>query len=145
MSVALAATAFLLVLVWLASSMHGFQYLRSRRAATDMRWIAGYLREYHAIHHAYPAAANIDELRRQLPGRAIIPNGPWGHPYTYVTSPDYKHYRLISEGRDGTIERRFLIIKSLPPQRTTSSWDDDIVLQDGRLIQIHEELGQQLR
>jgi hypothetical protein len=65
----------------------------------------------------------------------MISRGPWGREYTYVTTPDHRHYRLICEGHDGTVERRFVTINSLPPQRATSSWDDDIVFQDGRLIQ----------
>lgn len=142
LSLAVAAITFLLALAWLVSTLPTMQYLKSKRTVQDLRAIGQYLQTYHAIHHAYPAAANIDELRQ----RTIFPlNDSWGNEYVYVTSPDHRHYRLISGGRDGSIERRFLIIKSPPPQRTTSSWDDDIVLQDGRLIQVHEQLGRELR
>jgi hypothetical protein len=137
--------AFSIAMVWVARSFRTASYWNARQAVYDMEVIGGFVEACRAVHGFYPFG-NIDDLEGRVPPHRLLPvRGAWGK-YVYIVSGDRRHYRIVCGGRDRQIERRSLTITATAPVvQTTTDWTEDIVFQDGKLIQVHTELEPLLR
>jgi len=97
---------------------------RARWTMSDMTSWRTALEAYAKDHGGYPAATNIDELRKALEGKymAVAPlHDAWGRAYRYAGSGD--GFRLVSGGADGRFEEATWSAKG-----RTASLDDDAVM-----------------
>lgn len=91
-----------------------------RRTFTDMKTVAGELDEYAVLHHAYPKAANSDELMAML-HRQIPTKDAWDHPFNYRAACEEETcfgYEL----------------SSTPPVDDPSQPAAELVIVNGRLV-----------
>ena len=131
-------TALVVVAWWLLSQFHGYDYWQAKRTCDDFRFMGTRIGQCTAQVHHVPAT-KADVLR--CLGVAPLKDG-WGHPWVYVRSDDFQHFRLISAGRDGVLEHRFIrLLRVRPPRRVFDDFAEDIVFEDGEVIQIPRELA----
>ena len=122
-----------------------------KKAWADIRTIATACESYATDENHYPKAATMNELRKLLEPtyvRMLPLQDPWGHDYVYRVSADGEHYRIVSAGADGRFERSSEIIVDVPehvPIRAAKSLDEDIIYQDGRLLQAPESIAKDIR
>ena len=124
-------TLFMLLAFLTASSLSAGGYAptdgeRARWTMSDMTSWRTALEAYAKDHRAYPAAANLEELRKALEGKymAVAPvHDAWGRAYRYE-----KHgegFRLVSGGADGKFDEATWSQKGI-----ARSLDDDAVMTD---------------
>lgn len=97
---------------------------RARWTMSDMMSWRTALKAYAKDHHAYPAAANIEELRKALEGKymAVAPvHDAWGRAYRYERHGD--GFRLVSSGADGSFDEATWSRKGI-----ATSLNDDAVM-----------------
>ncbi|HEX6083302.1 MAG TPA: type II secretion system protein GspG [Thermoanaerobaculia bacterium] len=97
---------------------------RARWTMSDMTSWRTALEAYAKDHRAYPAAANIDELRKALEGKymAVAPvHDAWGRAYRWERTGD--GFRLVSSGADGSFDEASWSQKGI-----AKSLDDDAVM-----------------
>lgn len=86
----------------------------------------------------YPRASSIQELMKQLPEaylRDRTSTDGWGHPLVYVVSRDRKHFRLISQGADGVVDAKSLVIGSSVLSVKAGDLNADLIWEDDYLAQ----------
>ena len=111
----------------------------------DMRSIATAAEAYATDNNRYPAAANMEELRKFLEPtyiRTLPAKDFWGNDYVWHISPDAQHYRLISAGADGQMSFDSEILDVNAHLKLSDSLDDDIIYQDGTFICIPTDAGE---
>jgi hypothetical protein len=99
---------------------------RARWTMSDMMSWRTALEAYARDHRAYPAAANIDELRKALEGKymAVAPvRDAWGRAYRWQRTGD--GFRLVSGGADGSFDEATWSQKGI-----ATSLNDDAVMTD---------------
>jgi hypothetical protein len=104
---------------------------RARWTMSDMTSWRTALEAYAHDHKAYPAAATIDDLRKEIEGRYMIvapAKDAWGRPYRYQRNGD--GFRLVSAGADGTFDESTWST----PGRTESLSDDAVMSNEGRWL-----------
>ena len=117
-----------------------------KKAWADIRNIATACEVYATDENHYPKATTMNELRKLLEPtyiRMLPLRDPWGHEYVYRVSADGEHYRIVSAGADGRFDRSSEVIVDVPehaPIRAAKSLDEDIIYQDGRLVQAPESI-----
>lgn len=87
---------------------------RARWTMSDMMAWRTALEAYAHDHGDYPAAANIDELRKVLEQKymAVAPvRDAWGRPYRYERNGD--GFRLVSAGADGQFDDKSWSVKGM--------------------------------
>ncbi len=103
-------TLFMLLAFLTASSLSAGGYAptdgeRARWTMSDMTSWRIALEAYAKDHRAYPAAANIEELRKELQGKYMMVapvHDAWGRAYRYERDGD--GFRLVSGGADGQFD-----------------------------------------
>ncbi len=102
---------------------------RARWTMSDMTsWRTALEAWAHDHGNAYPAAANIDELRKEIEGRYMIvapAKDAWGRAYRYQRNGD--GFRLVSAGADGTFDESAWSA----PGRAKSLSDDAVMNERG--------------
>jgi hypothetical protein len=112
-----------------------------KRTWTDIRMIATACEAYATDENHYPKASTMEELRKIVEPtyiRTLPLRDAWDHQYVYRVSADGQHYRIVSGGADGRIDPSSEMIVDIPdhaPIRANSSLDEDIIYQDGQLVQ----------
>ena len=106
---------------------------RSRQSSTvaDMRTIGTALERYAVDHLAYPTAAGIEALRRDLVPEYVkqLPERDgWGHPFVFEAGERGASYTLRSLGKDGAPQTTELV-------ELSRDFTADIVLVDGAFAQ----------
>ena len=99
---------------------------RARWTMSDMMSWRTALEAYAKDHRAYPAAANIDELRKALEGKYMMVapvHDAWGRAYRYERNGE--GFRLVSGGADGRFEEATWSAKG-----PAASLSDDAVMTD---------------
>lgn len=97
---------------------------RARWTMSDMMSWRTALEAYAKDNRSYPAAANIDELRKALEGKymAVAPvRDAWGREYRYQRHGD--GFRLVSSGADGSFDEATWSQKGI-----ATSLNDDAVM-----------------
>ena len=104
---------------------------RARWTMSDMLSLRTAIEAYAKDNKAYPAAANVEELRKQLEGRYMIVapvRDAWGNPYRYERNGD--GFRLVSGGSDGAFDATTWSSAG----RATSLSDDAVMNEQGRWL-----------
>ncbi len=97
---------------------------RARWTMSDMTSWRTALEAYAKDHRAYPAAAHIEELRKELQGKYMMVapvHDAWGRAYRYERDGD--GFRLVSGGADGQFDER-----SWSKKGPAKSLNDDAVM-----------------
>jgi type II secretory pathway pseudopilin PulG len=100
---------------------------KQKRTMHDMRMIASAIDAYVAGHPDGAHAASTEEVNAVL-GSVFPRTDAWSNPF--LVNWDGTHYLLRSLGRDGELDEGTTASTYQPG--TTSSYDDDIVLEDGQ-------------
>ncbi|HUR79928.1 MAG TPA: type II secretion system protein GspG [Thermoanaerobaculia bacterium] len=105
---------------------------RARWTMSDMMSWRTALEAYaHDHHDAYPAAPNIDGLRKELEGKYMLvapAKDAWGNPYRYQRNGD--GFRLVSAGADGAFDEATWST----PGRARSFGDDAVMTNEARWL-----------
>jgi len=111
------------------------------RTMRDLRTIVTATDSCMTDQNKLPDVHDIRDLAKALEPvyvRTLPQTDGWGETYVVVVSSDRTHYRIISKGADGRLDSgsdTLVPIDEKVPPRRSSSLDDDIIYQDGTLIQ----------
>lgn len=103
---------------------------------------------YATDHNAYPRAATLDELARELEPRYVakIPRlDAWGAPLVYEAAAcgeeGCREYYIASGGKNGKLERARPSDYAAEEPRDTSNFNEDIVFANGKFLLAPEGIG----
>jgi hypothetical protein len=107
---------------------------KQKRTFADSRIVAIGIERFFEVQEQYPEVTSIEELERLLVPdylEALPMVDGWERPFRVVSKTS--GYEIRSAGKDGVFETN-------PPRGPTTTFDDDIVWQDGELVQWPESL-----
>lgn len=107
------------------------------RTMRDIRSIATAAEAYETDEEKYPPASELKKLLEPTYIKELPAKDPWGNAYFYIASDDGAHYRIASAGSDGVFDWDTRKISATAPKdvKYTEHLEDDIIYQDGALIQ----------
>jgi hypothetical protein len=124
---------------------------KQKKAMADIRMIAGAWTAYDVDNNTYdvrraPTGGRTEvshgeiQLALQAYVRELQLRDPWNGDYEFSVSPDGRQYRIVALGSDGKLNpdtpRSFF--DSLPAEKATECFEDDIVYQNGSYIRYPE-------
>ena len=141
--VVLVAIIGILAAIAIPNLLTATQRAKQKRTVADIRSISGALEAYASEKDHYPAGTTMDDLVPELSPvymKAVPRLDGWGTSIRYECWPAGAcvSYALGSGGRDKTFEHGSL--QEYGPETSTTNFDNDLVLSNGKFVQAPGEI-----